>query len=621
MDRASRVRVMNATVLTCILALYILHDAGFRFWMTRNDSLSLTAALVHDTKALQQNGGLRVAYDAATGTARTLPLQLYAIVAKRLSAKYAARMKDTAAATKGQSGAPHSGYTPLFAVYNFSGTLPMAAVVVESTWLTPDQDAVSYVYAQRLLEAYRYALLSGAPWLLLSGSAMEASVGLQFLRLLPNPAETIFPDSVLQRWPPPLVTTALQLRESMKPYATLGEWVHGAGTRPLNAFPASSMASQASQLRGAYPSSVLRPSSLQSSLIQLLSAHALAETDESRVRPASLILGAEWMSRMDAGHRSDSSVPGSKDGATAAVEGKATSKGPRVTVHATASDAADDGTDSKTGGSRNGRVAQDAATAPWEQPRVLELQVNGTAIVVHATLPGMVMVSEVNANKRAWHVARALQQLVELTLVHRHATRTATAPVDTEERGWWWWLGQPYGVTVIASRWEQQRVKLLYMKAFREAVRDSQEGLRKAVQLLHRARCQFEGPLPPLSCHGVRGPELPPSALPFSAAVPPRSRIFVLPPPYEELQSFQPKPGWLNYTGELPASVNADASRAAKLLGRVSFFLYFNYRRWMDWFLASLPVGSYQDHFVLASVLMSDFSEYRISWRDVMYLR
>ncbi|KAG5477931.1 hypothetical protein LSCM4_05324 [Leishmania orientalis] len=618
MDRASRVRVMNATVLTCILALYILHDAGFRFWMTRNDSLSLTAALVHDTEALQQTDGLRVAYDAAMGNLRTLPLQLYSIYAKRLSAIYVARTKATVTKTTSQSAAAYRSDAPFVAVYNVSRTLPMAAVVVESTWLTPDQDAVSYVYAQRLLEGYRYALLSGAPWLLLSGSAMEASVGLQFLRLLPNPAKTIFPDSVLQRWPPPLVNTALQLRESMAAYATLGEWVHGAGTRPLKAFPASSMASQASRLQGAYPSSVPTHSSLQSSLRQLLSAHALAETDDSYVRPASLILGAEWMSRTDAQHGGRNGAAGEQHIARTAVSGKAAPEGPRVTVYATTPDGGDD---LKKERSKSGRAAKDAATALWEQPRVLELYANGTAMAVHVTVPGMVMVSDVNSNKRARHVARALQQLVELTLVHRHATRSSTAPTDPEEVRWWWWLGQPYGVTVIASRWEQQRVKLLYIKAFREAVGDSHEGLRKAVQLLHRARCQFEGPLPPLSCQGVRGPELPPSALPFSTAVPARSRIFVLPPPYEELQSFQPKPGWLNYTGELPASINADASKVAKLLGRVSFFLYFNYRRWMDWFLASLPVGSYQDHFVLASVLMSDFAEHRINWRDVMYLR
>ncbi|CBZ27365.1 conserved hypothetical protein [Leishmania mexicana MHOM/GT/2001/U1103] len=623
MDPASRVRVMNVTVLTCILVLYIAHDAGFRFWMTRSDTLPLTAALVHDTKVLQQYGDVGLAYDAAIGHVRTRPLQLYTVDAERFAANYTARMKATAAEAASQNDVPRPSPTPSAADDTFSDALPMAAVVVESTWLTPDQDAVSSVYAQRLLQGYRYALLSGAPWLLLSGSATEASVGLQFLRLLPNPAERIFPDSVLEQWPPPLVTAALQLRESMAPYETLGAWVHGAGTRPLKSFPASSMTSLASQQQDTHQSSVLGDSSLQSSLSQLLSAHSLTETGVSHVRPAALILGAEWMRHMDAQHRSGSPATNVNGATEAAADGHAAPEQPRVTVYATMPDT-DDGDDDLTM-ERNddGGAAKDAASAPWEQPRVLELHVNSTSTAVHVTVPGMVMISDVNINRRAQNVARAVQQLVELALVHRHATRSSSAPTDTErEAGWWWWIARPYGVTVVAGRWEQQRVKLLYMKAFREAVADSQEGLRKAVQLLHQSRCQFERPLLPLSCHGVRGPQLPPSALPFSTAVvPARSRIFVLPPPYEDLQSAQPKPEWLNYTGELPASINAEASCVAKLLGRLSFFLYFNYRRWMDWFLASLPVGSYQDHFVLISVLMSDFAEHRISWMDVLHLR
>ncbi|CAC9491027.1 conserved hypothetical protein [Leishmania infantum JPCM5] len=625
MDPASRVSVMNVTVLTCILVLYIAHDAGFRFWMTRSDTVPLTAALVHDTKVLQQYGDVGLAYDAAIGHVRTPPLQLYSINAERFAANYTAPMRAAAAETASQNDAPRPSSAPSATDNTFSDALPMAAVVVESTWLTPDQDAVSSVYAQRLLEGYRYALLSGAPWLLLSGSAAEASVGLQFLRLLPNPAERIFPDSVLERWPLPLVTAALQLRESMAPYETLGAWVHGAGTRPLNSFPASSMTSRASQRQDAHQSPVPGQASLQSSLSQLLSAYSLAVTSAGHVRPASLILGAEWMRRVDAQHRSSSSATNVNGATRAAADGHAAPEQPRVTVYATKPDADDGDDDLKIEKNEDGGAAKDAASAPWEQPRVLELHVNNTSTAVHVTVPGMVMISDANANKRAQHVARAVQQLVELTLVHRYAARSSSsssAPMDAErEVGWWWWLGRPYGVTVIAGRWEQQRVKLLYMKAFREAVADSQEGLRKAVQLLHQSRCQFERPLLPLPCHGVRGPQLPPSALPFSTAVPARSRIFVLPPPYEDLQSVQPKPEWLNYTGELPASINAEASRVAKLLGRVSFFLYLNYRRWMDWFLASLPVGSYQDHFVLISVLMSDFAEHRISWMDVLHLR
>ncbi|CAJ1008855.1 hypothetical protein Q4I28_004168 [Leishmania naiffi] len=595
MDPASRVRVMNATVLTCILALYIVHDAAFRYWMTRSDTLPLTAALVNDTKALQQHDDVGVAYDAAIGNVRTPPLQLY---------------------SNAERSAPSAD------AYNFSNALSMAAVVVESTWLTPDQDAVSYMYAQRLLEGYRYALLSGAPWLLLSGSAVEASVGLQFLRRLPNPADRLFPDSVLQRWPRPLIITALQLRESMAPYATLGAWMHGVGTRPLRSFPASSMTSRTSQQQDVHQSSVSDHSSLQSSLSQLLSAHALAETDASHIRPASLILGAEWIRRMDAQQRSGNWTTNVNGVRGTAADSLATPERARVTVHVTTSDAASDDDDVAIRKGEDGRSAKDAANAPWEQPRVLEFHVNSTSTKVHVTLPGMAMISEANVNQRARHVARALQQLVELTLVHRHTSRSPIAPGNTEkEVGWWWWLGRPYGVTIIAGKWEQQRVKLLYMKAFREAVADSREGLRKAVQLLHQSRCQFEGPLPPLSCQGVRGPQLPPSAMPFSTAVPARSRIFVLPPPHEELPNVQPKPEWLSYTGELPVFINAEASQVAKLLGRVSFFLYFNYRRWMDWFLASLSVGIYQDHFMLISVLMSDFAEHRISWLDVLHLR
>ncbi|KAG5492974.1 hypothetical protein JKF63_01555 [Porcisia hertigi] len=622
MDAASRARVMNATVLTCMLALYVLYDAGFRFWMAHSDILPLTAALTHDEKTLDQYGGLGLAYDAAIENVRTLSLQHYSINGVRCTSNYSARRKTATARNTHQNGGLHRSTTPSTTDCFASAALPMAAVVVESTWLTPGQDAVSDVYAQRLLEGYRYALLSGAPWLLLSGSAAEASVGLQFLRQLPNPADTIFPESMLQRWPMPLLATALQLRKSMAPYGTLGAWVHGAGTRPLKSFPVSSMAPRASWQPDFHEGSMPSRSSLELSLNQLLSAHTFAEADAGYVRPTSLILGAEWLRRLDAQRQRGNSTTSVTDATGTAAGDPATPEQPRVTVYASGEpfDVADDDDDWTLEVGEVGHTARDAASAPWEQPRVRELCVNSSTMV-HVTVPGMVMITDVNVNNRPRHVARALQQLVEQTLVHRYSTRNSAAHMDTEKGGWWWWLGQAYGVTVITGGWEQQRVKLLYMKALREAVADSQRGVQKAVHLLHQSRCQFEGKLLPFSCQGVRGPQLPLSALPFSTAVPARTRIFVLPPPYEGAQRVQPQPEWLRYTGELPASFNIEASQLAQLLGRVSFFVYFNYRRWMDWFLSSLPVGSYQDHFVLLSVLMSDFAEHRISGTDVLHLR
>ncbi|KAK7195753.1 hypothetical protein NESM_000505900 [Novymonas esmeraldas] len=595
MEPVLRVRLVNALVLTCVLALYVVYDAGFRFWMAHSDVVPLTAALTHDTAALRRYGDVGLAYDAATSAVGSPPLQLCSV------------------------GAAHPRSDAASAV------LPMAAVVVESTWLTPDQDGVSNAYAQRLLEGYRYALLTGAPWLLLSGTTAEAALGLQFLRRLPHPSDALFSELAMQRWPPALRATALRLRESMTPYATLGAWIHGAGTRPLTDFPHPAL-----HRHGDGEQSVGRQAlawgtaALQLSLSQLLSAHAVADADAHHVRRTALLLGAEWLRRVDVdppAAGSGVSAHGSAGGDSAALEE------PRITVLATGTlggghDGEDDvGDDAGAAHGRDsiGGVARDATSAPWQQPRVRELRGNDSVAVAHVTVPGLFMAADAEAQRRPRQVARALQQLIEQTLVHRHATRGT--PGTEDDAGRWWWLGRAYGVTIIAGGWEQQRVKLLYMKALHDAVADSHDGLRRAVQLLHQSRCQFErAPLPP-SCQGLRRPQLPPSALPFTAAVPARSRIFVLPPPLEEQESVPPQPEWLHYTGELPTSTNAEASHVAQLLGRVSFFIYLNYRRWMDWFLASLPVGSYQDHFVLVSILLSDLAEHRISWTDMLYLR
>ncbi|KPA79045.1 hypothetical protein ABB37_05579 [Leptomonas pyrrhocoris] len=627
MDQPLHLRLAKTVLLSGILLMYVAYDTGFRLWMAQSDVRVLNAAIVRDTTALNVRGEGGLTFEAATEVASTPSLQIYL----RQNYRWPSARPSTAASGDEQGGdtdkdiANHRGYgagstaADVGASYspNSAAALsdfPMAAVVVESTWLSPDQAAVSAPYAQRLLEGFRYALLTGSPWLLLAGSAEETALGLQYLRRLSQPAETLFGMTALAGWPSELTRVAESIRASMAPYATLGAWMHGAPSKPIPSFDSSA-------LPAVSPSALLRrlalshddsSAALRSSLHHLLSVSALARAEggTQHRRPSALILGAEWLRRSDAALLRLSGSGNVDDGGSGFAVTEAEVKRPRVTVFAT----------SDTYSSSSDDVS-------WESPRMWEWPVNGTQSQrVHLTLPGIVAIAVPDANKRARFAAKALQQLLEKTLLRRHARR-AEAPRITARsvhEGWeWWWLGRSYGVTVVGGGWEQQRVRLLYTKALREAAAETHEGLRQAVQDVHRARCRFEsgsGASSPL-CAGARRSRLPTSALPFTAAVPSPPKVFVLPPGAEDTQTPEPQPEWLNYTGELPLSVNADASYAARVIGRWSYFIYVNYRRWMDWFLASLPGGAYQDHFVLASVLMSDLADHRISWRDVLYLR
>lgn len=605
MDPHLRLRFANTALLTGLAILYLAYDTGFRFWVSQSDAAFLQAMTLRHPAALKDNGGAGLAFEAAAEATSTPALQTYLYNAPRW----------TRATTAGGSAEKKEG--AVNAAHASVADLPMAAVVVESSWLSPDHASVSASYAQRLLEGYRSALLTGAPWLLLTGTAEESALGLQHLRRLARPAEALFGPAAVSRWPVELQRLAEALYESMLPYDTLGAWVCGAGTRPIPSF--------LSPPPPASPSAALR-----SALRHLLSVSSLTDTATSGVhgRPSALELAAAWLQRHDGADVADHSE--------AEVDTAATDA--RVTVYATANSytaaaGAPSHGDTLDGASvgRQRTVAEEDAgdtagsgggAGAWESARVRLLRVNGTHRPVHVTLPGIIAVAAPDENARARYAAAALQQLLEKTLVHRHAllTTAPSAAAFKDEAAWWWWIGQPHGVTVVGGAWEQQRIKLIYIKALREAAAETQAQLRRAVQDIHHARCQFEGGAEmQRQCRGTRGTRLPPSALPFARSVPAPPQVFILPPAMEEMPKPEEQPEWLNYTGELPATINPNASRAARAIGRWSFFLYVNYRRWMDWFLASLPTGVYQDHFVLASILMSDLAEHRISWRDAFF--
>jgi hypothetical protein len=643
MEDALRIRFVNTVLLAGILLMYVVYDTAFRFWMSQSDTVNLSAAILHDTASLQAIGESGVAFETATEVTSTPALQTYLYESYRWSrasgdatTNQQKRAQGSSADNEESDTVADRKYTPQPSAHDdvdaALSKFPMAAVVVESTWLSPDHGHVSAAYAQRLLEGVRYALFTGAPWLLLAGTAEETSLGLQYLRHLPQPAEALFGQAAQARWPSELSRLAESLRTSMAPYDTLEAWLHGADTKAIPSFATTSLrtAAAASSLLGeSAPSSTNTTSAgLQFSLQHLLSVSALAGVAEevssystaSYERSSSLILGAEWLRRTDAaflvsGARSgeySGPAPTPSPASSADTGNKATE--PQVTVYATGDAYIKDGVN-------NG--SSSSTINVWEVPRVRELQISGAAQRVHLTLPGIVAVVATDANQRSRVVAKVLQQLLEETVVQRHALRldASSPPRSGVANGWWWWLGRLYGVTVIGGGWEQQRVKLLYIKALREAAARAQETLRKAVQDIHCARCRFEGSVASPLCSGARWGKLPKSAMPFTTATPRPPKVFVLPPAFEETPVMEVLPEWLNYTGELPPSVNAGASHAARVIGRWSFYLYANYRRWMDGFLASLPGGVYQDHFVLVSLLMSDLADYRISWWDVFHLR
>ncbi|KPI88929.1 hypothetical protein ABL78_1974 [Leptomonas seymouri] len=642
MEPPLRFRLMNTVLLTGILFMYVVYDSGFRFWMSRSDATALNAAILHGARAPVPGGAPGLTFEAAAEATPTPPLQTYLLQSHRwlhvtssnigndhepVNREGSTRDQRTSAGSVGtRAGAPYVSHRAT----GFSD-FPMAAVVVESTWLSPDQAFVSAHYAQRLLEGFRYALLTGSPWLLVAGSAEETSLGLQHLRRMPHPAETLFGKRARAQWPSELRRVAESIRESMAPYTTLGAWMHSARSKSIPAFGSSPLPEE-------WPSCLVNHSALSQddpsaalhfSLSHLLSVSTLvsAEGGTQHGRLSALILGAEWLRRSDG----DYSVRGAATPLEAA-------KTPHVTVYATG-DTYSSSTSNLEGdeasfaemqqtrvnrGSCSSSGSTNGGDVSWEAPRMWEWQLNGTQQRVHITVPGIVAITVPDANKRSRYAAKALQQLLATTLVRRHARHSdASSRITQPINEWLWWLGRPYGVTIVGGGWEQQRVKLLYIKALREAAAETHESLRRAVQDVHRARCDFEGGSGALShlCSGARRGRLPTAALPFIAAVPSPPKVFVLPPAFEDAPVAAPQPEWLNYTGELPPSVNPDASYAARVVGRWSYFIYVNYRRWMDWFLASLPGGAYQDHFVLASVLMSDFADQRISWRDVLYLR
>lgn len=626
MDGQFRLRLVNSILLAGILLMYVVYDTGFRFWMSQSDVSTLNAMLLRNPAALKQSGGAALAFEAATEATLVPALQTYLFDSRQWARVVPAAVelrRDGNANAKSPSSPPSSAASsPERSPASSLSDFPMAAVVVESSWLSPDHAAVSAPYAQRLLEGYRYALLTGAPWLLLAGSAEETALGLQHLRRMAQPAETLFGKSAVARWPAELQRMASVLHTSMLPYETLEAWMQGADAQPIPSFLSTISSTGASSSLLHLPSaSPASPSAaLRFSLNHLLSATSLTDVGATALhgRPSALILGAEWLQRSDA-----ASLHNGRD------EALSDAMPPRVTVyansHAYTAVPADgvENTEAAPPKSNAAKAAEEHGS--WESARVLTLHINGTRRPVHITVPGVVAVTAPDANKRARYAAKALQRLMETTLVHRHALLSQRAPQDAVENagdGWWWWLGRPFGVTVIGGSWEQQRVKLLYMNALREAAAETRERIRTAVQDVHRTRCQFEsGPAAPLLCSGARRTRLPASALPFAAAVPSPAKVFVLPPAVEDAPVPEPQPKWLNYTGELPPHINAGASHAARVIGRWSFFLYANYRRRMDWVLASVPVGAYQDHFVLASVLMSDLADRRISWRDVLNLR
>ncbi|CAD2219947.1 hypothetical protein ADEAN_000746100 [Angomonas deanei] len=99
---------------------------------------------------------------------------------------------------------------------------PVAAVVVEPEEFTAN--ALPYLYKQILIDAYRAALLSGSPYVILAGNTVQCAAALNFLNQLPSPAATLFPEGYVLSLPPLLRQVALSLNESLSTYDLLYSW-------------------------------------------------------------------------------------------------------------------------------------------------------------------------------------------------------------------------------------------------------------------------------------------------------------------------------------------------------------------------------------------------------------
>lgn len=71
--------------------------------------------------------------------------------------------------------------------------VPVAAVIVQGAEITPAIASKDSFYGDRLISAYRFALLSGAPWLLITCySETECIQVLHFLLTTPDIANVLF---------------------------------------------------------------------------------------------------------------------------------------------------------------------------------------------------------------------------------------------------------------------------------------------------------------------------------------------------------------------------------------------------------------------------------------------
>lgn len=532
---------------------------------------------------------------------------------------------------------------------------PIVAVIVPASAVEGIADeSISGFTKDRLQQGLRMALLTGAPWLMVSGTTKECSEGVAFLlSLMRKKMKTLFAHHPNEFW-----TTATP--NSLNATVRAWECVLGGQRDSFDLTRAGQVPMQLADGGGDFATPGLVISPAERALRESLETSMAGSSVPQSSRDLAAFLVARMASRSGLG----SAQPEGTEGASDDFEVFTGSRG---------GGCAFDPDSFETAAFRH---APFLSHALWRHPRLWQpANTYGCEFGPPRAdggvsdepppwllLPGIVTVP---VDGRPREEAADLTASVLRTLVERSVlSRKRLAPTDGSS---WWLLNKTSGVVVLASPSEVQRVKLLYQAAFRRMQYDSADGIRDATTRAiavalggRKTRASVRSVLPAflLTSTSLRGGHV--RRLTSWVALTTRSSdTYVL--PAAEVSSAvlaKPFPSWTSYKtyvarlraitgdgaggpvsngprGSLDTFMHSHAARVSLLddgtpppdamwftlvAGRYAHYLYYNYCRYRDAVAAQLFATNYLDFFTFARDFAADIADGRIDWTDLLGL-
>lgn len=451
--------------------------------------------------------------------------------------------------------------------------MPLAAVVIPATWLLPDHEGLTEAYRDRLQLGYSFALLGGAPWVVLTGSPDECATAARYLQTLRHPHETLLNKRFSQWFPKaPEISTKIAALMRERQWTSLADWRQEAHSIP--AFELLQRTGPIEQLvhtMGSLSMVSDNPSSLHT---RLLAAFAVSSSSSGGY------VNLEVYDR-----------------------------------HTPTAERAEDGSEATAAaGGYSGVFGALESMGEWQLPR---RWIADTEEPWELILPGIVAVPSADATDEVViDGTREIPRLIEWSVVARFAHR----------RGWrheddWWLLNRTYAIAIIAHDRHQPRfIKLLYQHSLRKLVLRSRERLVEEMNRMRRLVQRGTTSAPSPRSHEEGDAAQPAiraeSLFPFTED---NAKVFVITPFVNTVERVRPSPLWLSFKDELPPGVDAaGCSWVTRRLGVYSHYLYRNYRRWADSLQATADAGRGPgDATVLLRNLVHGFREGNIRWSDI----